>query len=39
MFNGDAIAPLIWNMLVDPSMPPATPDMLWPDFVRRFIAA
>jgi CubicO group peptidase (beta-lactamase class C family) len=39
MFNGDGIAPLLWNMFVDPSSPPSTPDMLWPDFVRRFFAA
>jgi len=39
MFNGDAIAPLVWNMLVDPASPPSSPDRLWPDFVRRFFAA
>jgi CubicO group peptidase (beta-lactamase class C family) len=40
MFNGDAYAPMLWNLLADPSgVPPDSPNNLWPDFVRKFFAA
>jgi hypothetical protein len=39
MLNGDAYVPILMKMLANPSSPPADPQTLWPDFVKRFFPA
>jgi len=36
MMNGDAWAPFLMKLLANPAGPPLAPQMIWPDFVKRF---
>lgn len=36
MMNGDAWAPFLMKLLANPAGPQLAPQMIWPDFVRRF---
>lgn len=38
MLNGDAYVPFLMKLLANPSGPAVAPQMLWPDFARRFFA-
>jgi hypothetical protein len=36
MMTGDAWAPFLMKLLANPAGPQLVPQMIWPDFVRRF---
>jgi CubicO group peptidase (beta-lactamase class C family) len=36
MMNGDAWAPFLMKLLANPAAPTLAPQMIWPDFVKRF---
>ena len=37
--NGDAYVPFLMKMLANPTGPSVEPQMIWPDFAKRFCAA